>query len=525
VKRREERSPAEGPVHTLDQGTTLPALPDVRPLLAAAAAVSVLGALGVLPSWAGLPHHTALPPLDLFADVRVLLAEAPSYPAFAASLIAVVGLRALVLAAALRALDRGGLGRSLRFYAAALPFALVAGALGFAGVAAVYSVFLWIAAGVSIVALAVAGPKPWRRPARRDPRQTLPELLLVVGYLGGLLVISLLAHLGNAALQLALVWVSLGLTAVTARRLSRGAGLPGRPGRPAPLPVAAASLAVLFAAALPAGAPTAPLVRPGTLFLVPGIGGATGTSALFQLDPTGLGLDCERTAYFSYAGAGEGAPQRRARCPIRSGAPYTAQDTRRPLGELAASFRSQLAELTPPVVVVAHSQGGWVAAAGLDGHAAPPVDAVVLIGTFPRHQRGYVLDGTGAGVVGTDALEALMALLRGAEVTTFDPRSPLARDLLGTSRAIDGLLRDAFPARVRVATVTSAFDLPVMPDGWELSGAANLCPVPVHHGSLPHAAQVHDQVRTFLGGRADSGCPWWRRWSTEAFTAFGAPPA
>jgi hypothetical protein len=61
--------------------------------------------------------------------------------------------------------------------------------------------------------------------------------------------------------------------------------------------------------------------RAGTLFLVPGIGAATGTSGMFRLDPAALGLNCEHTAYFSYAGTSEGAPQGAARCPITRGAP------------------------------------------------------------------------------------------------------------------------------------------------------------------------------------------------------------
>src|SRR5690606_32479880 len=83
----------------------------------------------------------------------------------------------------------------------------------------------------------------------------------------------------------------------------------------------------------------------------------------------------------------------------------------------------------------AHSQGGWVAAAAIRGTAMGeepaagvpdpvPVRDLVLIGTFPRHERAYVLGSTGAGVVGTRAMEALMAVLRASGRTTFDPRAP-----------------------------------------------------------------------------------------------------
>jgi hypothetical protein len=484
---------------------------DVRPLVVVAAAVSGLAALDVVPMWAGLPHHVALPPLDLFADVRVLLAEAPSYPWFVANLVVVVALRSVALAAMLGVLDRDGLVHSLVFYAIALAPALVAGVLGYAGVAAVYSVFLWMAVAVSTIAVVVLGPLPWQPGRRRESR------LAVLGYLGALLAVSLLSALGPAPVQVALVWVSAGLTAVAVRWLSRNRG------RARSRPVAGTALAlVLVVAPLPATAPS-PRPSEGTLFLVPGIGAATGTSTMFRLDPAALGFDCGQTAYFSYAGTGEGAPQGAAQCPITSGAPYQAKDTRRPMDDLAASFRAQLAGLTPPVVVVAHSQGGWIAASAVDRTVARSVDAVVLVGAFPRHERGYVLDGPGPGLVGTDGLEALAAALRRTGETSFDPRAPLAREHLGTPGAIDDLVDDGFPQDVRVATVTSAFDLPVMGHDWELDGATDLCPVYVHHGSLPVSARVHRQIRSFLDGQDQGPCAWWRRWPTQAFTAFGVP--
>jgi hypothetical protein len=513
--------------------------PDARPLLAVAAAVSLLGAAGAIPVWAGLPHHTALPPLDLAADVRVLLAEAPSYPWFVLGLLAVVALRAAVLTAVLRSLASDGLGWAVRFYALALGPALVAGALGYAGVAALYSPFLWIGAAVSVIAVIVLGPLPWRRLGAGGWRRRR-----LTGYLAALLAISLVSALGGPVVQTACVWVSVGVTVIVAAWPQVGSVLPHPVhgtgiaavalvvvGLAAPAPAwgrgrpAGSGSAGWPAASVPAGAAvTGEGAGGGTLFLVPGIGGMTGTSTMFELDPAALGFDCDRTAYFSYAGPGRGGPQRQARCPVRTGAPYRFDDTRRPIGELATSFRAQLAELTPPVVVVAHSQGGWVTAAGLDEASAPPVEAVVLVGVFPDHRRGYELDGTGAGVVGTDAMEALVALLRGADATTFDPRAPLTRQVLGMPDGVRDIMRGAFPPEVRVATVTSVFDLPVMAEGWQLPGVTDLCPVPVHHGHLPTSSQVHDRISAFLAGRPESGCPPWRRWPAQAVTAFGSPP-
>ncbi|HEX6418634.1 MAG TPA: hypothetical protein VFZ77_09060, partial [Acidimicrobiales bacterium] len=467
-------------------------VPDLRPLVGVAAAVTALAAAGPVPAWAGLAHHVALPPLDLFADVRVLLAEAPSYPSFVSGLAASLVVRSVVLAAMLGALDRQGVVRGLAFYGASLVPAVAAGVLGFAGVVVLYAVFLWAAVVVAVAAAVVLGPLPWRRWRCRGARR------VVVAYLAALLAVSLASSAGAGPAQVGLVWVSAGLTAVAVRRLSGG----GRWLRGGWRPVPSAILAVVLAAGpvqapaqahAPAAAPAvgvSPLQRTGTLYLVPGIGASSGTSTMFRLDPGALGFGCEQTVYFSYAGPGDGAPQRSSRCPITRGAPYVAEDTHRPMAELAASFRAQLADLTPPVVVVAHSQGGWIAASALGGGPAGAVDAVVLLGTFPRHQRGYVLDGTGGGLVGTDGMEALTGVLRAAGATSFDPRAPLPRDHLGTTGAVADLMADGFAPGVRVVTVTAAPDLPVMGADWRLDDATDLCPVYVDHSGLITSSRV-----------------------------------
>ena len=495
---------------------------DHLPLVAVAAAVTGLVAAGALPAWAGLAHHVALPPLDLFADVRVLLAEAPSYPWFVVGLVASVALRSLALAVMLGSLDRPAMARTAAFYGAAVVPALVAGVLGFAAVAVVYALFLWTAVGLAVAAVLALGPLPWR-----GWRWHAGARWVVVGYLAALLVVSLASALGTDLVQVGLVWVSAGLSAVVVLRLS-GRGRGPRPwARARPVVVAMVALAAVAPAPaappLPASVERAP-AREGTLFLVPGIGASSGTSTMFRLEPAALGFDCAQTVYFSYAGRGAGAPQRSARCPITRGAPYVAEHTHRPMAELAATFRAQIADLAPPVVVVAHSQGGWVAASALGDTPDPAVHTVVLVGAFPRHQHGYVLDGTGAGLVGTDGMEALTAALRGAGATSFDPRAPLPREYLGTTGAVADLMADGFPRHVQVVTMTGALDLPVMGADWRLDGATDLCPVYVDHGGLITSREVHRSIDRVLDGRGQAGCGWWRRWPALAFTAFGVPP-
>jgi alpha-beta hydrolase superfamily lysophospholipase len=494
---------------------------DLRPLAAVAALVTLLVAAGLLPSWAGALHHVALPPLDLMADVRVLLAEASSYPAFVVGVAAVLALRCAVLAAMLGAIDGAGFARAARFYAAALPFAIVAGGLGFSGTAVLYSPFLWTAAALTLAVALVAAPRPWRGavPAGR-------VVARVAAYLAGLLVLSLPSALGTSGVRVILVWCSAALTAVTIRWLERPAPR-SRNTAAVVLVVGAALLVVLGVAGLVAADEQRPATArrmPGTLFVVPGIGGASGTSTMFRLDPAAIGFTCDQTVYFSYAGPGDGAPQRAARCSVRHGAPYVAADTHRPLHEAVATFREQYTGLDPPVVVIAHSQGAWIAAAALrDAAGAVQPSAVVLVGAFPAHRGGYQLDGTGRSLVATDLLEVLTAGLRGLGATSFDPRAPLPAELLGTEGAVDEVMRHGFPPGVPVAAVTSAFDLPIMAAEREGPGITSLCPLYVHHGSLPRAPQVEEQIRAALAGEPPAPCPWWRRWPARAFAAFGVP--
>lgn len=246
---------------------------------------------------------------------------------------------------------------------------------------------------------------------------------------------------------------------------------------------------------------------------------------MFELDPSELGYTCEDTWYFSYAGAGPGAPRRDAACPVRTGSPYTDADTQRPLDELVETFRSQVGDLPAPVVVVAHSQGGWVAAAALDGRVAERVTALVLLGGFAHANRGYVLDGSRAGLVGTDTAEVIVAAARRLDLTSFDPRGALARAVLAVPREIDELVRDAHRSDARVITVRSAFDLPLVPAETVTPGPLELCPFYVHHSDLPTSDAVLDRIAVALGAeRLDTSCPWWRRWPMRSLEPFGAPP-
>lgn len=68
------------------------------PFAAATGLVVLLAATGVIPTWPGLVHLVALPPLDMFADLRVLLVVTDSWPQFLFLLTVVGACRIALLA-------------------------------------------------------------------------------------------------------------------------------------------------------------------------------------------------------------------------------------------------------------------------------------------------------------------------------------------------------------------------------------------------------------------------------------------
>lgn len=190
-----------------------------------------------------------------------------------------------------------------------------------------------------------------------------------------------------------------------------------------------------------------------------------------------------------------------------------------------AVFREQVALLPPPVVVVTHSQGAWIAWAALaDGVGG--VSDLVMLARFPRSPVSYPPAGVdGPGRVGSDALRLLSALGERLGVSTFDPDAPLARELQATPGAIEAVLARPLPRTVRALAVASRFDLPLMPGGWEVPGARNACPLPVTHVGLTSSASTHRLVRRFLAGGSVPACPSWRAWLGPVTEGFGVPPS
>ncbi len=506
----------------------------IRPgaLVAAAAAVTVLGAVGVLPRWAGLLHMVALPPLDLIADLRVLMVVAPSPAVFAAGVAACLTVRITVLTLLLGGFDRRLLAYAARWYLVMLPLALVAAALPVGSGATLYYGLFWMGMIAALAAVAFTAAALWAAPPRlargfAEAARHGFRLGTVGAYLVALALLGAVADLTRPVGPVALVPVSALLTLAAIRFLRADPGL--RMARRT-LAGAGAALAALLAAVMAAG-PTSPPLAPepatprrGSLMLMSGVDSSSGNGAILEIDPHHLGYTCGQTYYFSYAGPGSGQPRNAALCPITTGAPYRPRHTLRPTDQLISGLAAQLTGLPPPVVLITHSQGVWITWEAALRHRLPQGAVLVLVGPFPDNPVPYPPQGQhGTGWPAAVVTWLISRLARPGGTSVFTPDAPLGREWLAHPTAIEKTLAGRLPPHMRALSVPSAFDTPLMPDGPTLKHAANLCPIPVIHPHVPYSAEFQRSVTRFLDHQPQPPCPLWRHAMGPVFRAFSAP--
>ncbi|MGH3803154.1 MAG: hypothetical protein ACRDTD_24100, partial [Pseudonocardiaceae bacterium] len=109
------------------------------PLVAAAMLVVVLAVCGVVPVWPGLLHLVALPPLDQFADLRLLLVRTESWPQFLVLLAIVSGGRIILMAWLIGGFDTRRIRFATAFYATAFGPVLLASCADATAFAMLYS--------------------------------------------------------------------------------------------------------------------------------------------------------------------------------------------------------------------------------------------------------------------------------------------------------------------------------------------------------------------------------------------------
>jgi hypothetical protein len=500
-------------------------------LTAAAGAVVLGGVSGVIPRDAGLLHHVALPPLDLFADVRVLMAHATGHAVFWPALGAVVVGRTVLLALLLGGLDRTRVRLAAATYGiAALPalFSAWAKALGHA---LLFARAVWIGFVVLLVTVLVLSAAPWRAPGaegssfRSGLRAALREGLragVVLAYLGAVLMLgALVVALGGAATgvqeagvaAVVAVPISAALTAVAVTRLRLAPAPQARPHRASGL-IAAVTVLVVFGTASVTGfawpwqgqAQPPEVPRPESVLLMSGIDSASGDGAILEIDPADLGFPCERTYYFSYAGPGDGQPRNHARCPITTGAPYREEHTFRPFAEQVDALVAQVEQIPGPLVIAGHSQGAWVAWQAAAQGGLEDVVAIVLVGPFPDNPGGYPARGEpGAGRVAGDMFRALKPVMDAMDVR-IQPDGVFTHEVLAAPSSSVDIFAQSLPDGIRTLSVPALEDLVLMPGGRSLPGAVDGCPVPEGHADLPRAPALHRQVNAFLDGELPGSC-------------------
>jgi hypothetical protein len=492
--------------------------------------VTVLGAVGVLPRWPGILHLVAVPPLDLAADLRWLLARATGYPTFVFGLAVSLGVRTTVLALLVGGWRRPRWRLALSVYLLALPPLLLAAQLDFVAHAALYSRLFGAAVAIVLLVWALLAGAVWSGEVRlwRALRSNLREGLRttdLVAYLVALVALGAAAQAGGPAVTVALVPFSGALTVAVVARLRRPA-----PRRPlahlaAVGALGAAAGAVIVTTQGSAPSEDAEAARDGSVLIMSGINSASGEGAIFELEPSRLGFTCDRFHYFSYAALGEGQPQGDAACPKREGAPYDPRDTQRPFEEQVRLLAEQVAPLEPPVTVLAHSQAAWVAwHAAADGRL-DGVRHLVLVGPFPSSPVGFPPPGeAGPGRVGGDLFRLLEPV---PELVDFDFEvdAPLSRQVLAQPDAAGSIFDRPLPEGIEALSLPASSDLALMPDGWRLDGATDVCPIREAHPDLPYSPDLHRAIDHFLAGdRGTAGCPPWPELYRVASQAFGAPP-
>ncbi|MGH2663794.1 MAG: hypothetical protein ACRDH8_13535 [Actinomycetota bacterium] len=498
------------------------------PLVAVTVAAVVAAQAGALPRWPGLVQAVAVPPLDLFFDLRVLVARATSYPIFALGVVVSVVVRSAVLAALVGAV--GGSGsllslwrRCIRWYGWAVVPVGIAAALQYAGLAAVYAWYWWTGFVLLLLVVpfflgSVAGASGRTLGGRFRLGATVATLV-AYGSLGAL------ARAVGPGATVVLVPVSAAVTAVLLLWMGGRLRIPRRKA-----PVGVAAGIVLLGLVSPPAVSPGPASGDAVLFLVPGVDTSSGSGSLYGLDPEEIGFPCDRVYYYSYRGPGRGADRADAVCPIRIHAPYTKQETQRSLDRLTEAFVEQLGAIREAsggaaVVVVTHSQGAVIAWRAASVGGAEGISHLVALAGFPRTSAPYPPPGEeGEGLVGGDMLRFLSAATRRFTDGTFDPDAPLAREVLAPAGGLDRIFAQGLPPEVTAAIVFATLDEAVAPLGHRAPGAASGGTVDTTHTGITESEDAYDAVRRVLEGLPPPGAGSIASVLRSVLPGWGPPP-
>jgi len=189
-----------------------------------------------------------------------------------------------------------------------------------------------------------------------------------------------------------------------------------------------------------------------------------------------------------------------------------------------ASLRAEISDLPPPVVVVTHSQGAWIAWSAIAVGGDTDAGTLVMLAPFDQGLAPYPPPNVNrTGAAGGVAVRIMADLGRRFGISKFDADAPLARELQGTPGAVERLVAHKLPSTVRGAAVIARGDLPLEPRSWP-NGLAEACPGWLMHAALPTSSVAMHTVARFLDGKALPTCSRWITTIGHATDAFGAPP-
>lgn len=135
--------------------------PACWPLAVLAVVVVAATTLAGAGTWPGATHLVALPPLDLIADIGVILVVADSPIAALGLVMASLVIRAGLLAVLLGRPDRHGFAFAVRFYLLVWPLGFLAAALLHTSFATLFYALFWFGVAVALALFAASASIPW----------------------------------------------------------------------------------------------------------------------------------------------------------------------------------------------------------------------------------------------------------------------------------------------------------------------------------------------------------------------------
>lgn len=465
------------------------------PITAEGGVLALLIALGVIPHSGASAAASAAFPLDVFFDVKQLLAQSTSWPRFLVMLVLVVSLRTAVLAATV-ALADNAVDDALRTVRRAGALVIVAvcalapaAVLMFAGMASRYAPFIWAGAAAGVVPALLLARRAVRLDGRVEAseRTGVPEAPAYLGYA------YLIALLGAAMSSFGEVsrFISAGVVLFATplnglvflgwREHAREKTYTGGGTIAVVATIILLSVLLLgtvydrYVRKLP---PVSETPAQGTLLLLGGVDSTLETGALTDADVRNFGFAKDRTEVVSYRGPDQ---------------PMSKRDTHGDLTEVAVKVSDHIDATESPVSVLGHSQASLILDRLLDRGLPAPARAAVLAPPppFPPPVDIPAPDAVGTGKPGGDLARMLASMLRSAGLESYDVDTAAFPTNLDAVVLIDN--------RVPRLAVWALGDSVWLDQDWRRPGETNLVALTDHVGVVNNDRAVGATRAFFIG--------------------------